>query len=200
MSENPQPLNWETVQAVWDAGGETLRERPAEERTEVGKETNHTKYIVCSAIGVRCGPFPVFEPVLRSDSLLLSSSQVSMRASATPGRNGVNLKVADFKHSRRLFYTRSREAPNVLWLEQLSLSDPCVVAYAERDKRDYPDQCYLDPGDVFDAYCTLFGTKDGKAELVEAGQVPLKKGDVGEVFPSFSALADIVAHIDGPPL
>ena len=90
---------------------------------------------------------------------------MSLRASARPGRAGANLTVGDFKHSRRLFAVRSREAPNVLWLELLAPSDPAVVNYCERDKTEYPDHRYLDPADTFDAFATDFKDKEGCARL-----------------------------------
>ena len=86
---------------------------------------------------------------------------MSLRANAKPGRNGANLTVSDFKHSRRLYAVRSRESPNVLWLELLPPSDPSVVSYRERNKTEYPDQRYLDPGDVFDAFANDFNDKEG---------------------------------------
>ena len=196
MSDNPLPLGYEHVQKVWDAANKTLHDRPADERTEIGNEKNYTKYIVAHPIAVRLLNRTCNTILCRTHPALLVA-QVSLRANVNPGRSGVNLKVADFKHSRRLFYLRSREKPDVIWLESLSLSDPIVEAYAERNKRDYPDQCYLDAGDSFDAFCAKFSTKDGRAALITEQQVPLKKGDVGEAFPCPADLGDIIAYIDG---
>ena len=103
---------------------------------------------------------------------------MSLRAGAKPGRHGANLSVVDFKHSRRLFAVRSREAPNVLWLELLPPSDPAVVHYCERDKSEYPDQRYLDPGDTFDAFATDFSDKEGCAAL-PSPPVPARRRSAG---------------------
>ena len=93
---------------------------------------------------------------------------MSLRASAKPGRNGANLINSDFKHSRRLYAVRSREAPSVLWLELLPPSDPAVISYRERNKTEYPDQRYLDPADVFDAFALYFNEKEGCAATFAA--------------------------------
>ena len=73
----------------------------------------------------------------------------------------------------------------------------CVREYCERDKRGYPDQEYLDHGDAIDAFLKCFATKDGRAQLMQDGQIPLKKGEVGTTFPKQSELADILIYIDG---
>ena len=82
-------------------------------------------------------------------ALCCPCAQVSLRSSARPGRAGGNLKTADFKHSRTLYYVTSREAPNIVWVEKFLPSAPEVKAYQARDKSEYPDQQYLDHGDTY---------------------------------------------------
>eukprot|EP00966_Prymnesium_polylepis_P029271 679498-Prymnesium_polylepis.1 len=51
--DNPLPSGIGDVQMVWDASACVLRDRPQEERTEVGREADHSKYIVANPIAVR---------------------------------------------------------------------------------------------------------------------------------------------------
>jgi hypothetical protein len=91
----------------------------------------------------------------------------------------------------------SRQAPTVVWLESLRSSNPAVKAYVRRNKLEYPDQRFLDHGDVFDAYATEFAEdkerhKDG---FFVTSCVPKKHGDVGTVYPRMLELDDIHGHV-----
>ena len=52
MTDNPPPNGWERVQLVWQPREAALRDRRDDERTVVGEEREHTKFIVATPIGV----------------------------------------------------------------------------------------------------------------------------------------------------
>ena len=72
-------------------------------------------------------------------------SQVSLKSTAAPGRDGKNLKVNDFKYNSKTYWVTSREAPNVVWMEELLPSTEIVKAFCARDNSYLTtDACYLD--------------------------------------------------------
>jgi hypothetical protein len=117
--------------------------------------------------------------------------QVSIRSNARPGRGGKDLRVTDLKHSRRVYATISREAPNVLWLEEMLPSNPSVKAYVKRNKMEYPDQRFLDHGDTFDAFSLELDLDKDKVGFFASTCMPKKHGEVGTVFPAMLELGDI---------
>jgi hypothetical protein len=119
--------------------------------------------------------------------------QVSIRASAKPGRGGVGLRGCDFKCSKHVYAMISRQSPDVIWLEVLKPSDPAVKAFARRNKLGYPDQRYLDHGDTFDAFLMELDLDRTRKEggFFQSSVVPKKKEEVGSVYPSLLELEDI---------
>ena len=119
--------------------------------------------------------------------------QVSIRASAKPGRGGVGLRGCDFKCSKNVYAMISRQSPNVIWLEVLKSSDPAVRAFARRNKLGYPDQRFLDHGDTFDAFMQELDLDRSRKEggFFQSSIVPKKKDEVGSVYPSLLELEDI---------
>jgi hypothetical protein len=118
---------------------------------------------------------------------------VGIRSTAKPGRGGKDLHVSDFKHSRRVYATVSRESPNVIWLEEKLPSHPSVKAYVKRNKTEYPDQRFLDHGDTFDAFSVeleLDKTRETEGFFASTC-VPKKHGEVGTVYPMLLELGDI---------
>jgi hypothetical protein len=59
-----------------------------------------------------------------------------LKSSAKPGREGRGLKADDFKYNRKSYWVTSREAPDVIWMEELMPSTEAVKAFVARDK-DY---------------------------------------------------------------
>ena len=59
-----------------------------------------------------------------------------MKSSAKPGREGRTLKADDFKYNRKSYWVTSREAPDVIWMEELMPSTEAVKAFVARNK-DY---------------------------------------------------------------
>jgi hypothetical protein len=53
MALNPPPRDYMNVQAIVDAEGGQLRWRRDDERTAAGAGIEHTKFIICPALGVR---------------------------------------------------------------------------------------------------------------------------------------------------
>lgn len=119
--------------------------------------------------------------------------QVGIRSNAKPGRGGKDLRVNDLKHSRRVYATISREAPNVLWLEEMQPSNPAVKAYVKRNKIEYPDQRFLDHGDTFDAFSLELDLDKvrGTVGFFASTCMPKKHGEVGTVYPPMLELGDI---------
>jgi hypothetical protein len=119
-------------------------------------------------------------------------SQVSLKSTAAPGRDGKNLKVNDFKYNRKTYWVTSREAPNVVWMEELLPSTEIVKAFCARDKSYLTtDACYLDAADSFDAYLSRW---QQKTLIPEYGQVPLKTGAVGKAFPNGTEIQDLMVE------
>ena len=52
MADNPAPEGWEQVQLVWQPREAALRDRRDDERTVLGDELVHSKFIVATPIGV----------------------------------------------------------------------------------------------------------------------------------------------------
>ena len=120
---------------------------------------------------------------------------MAIRKPAKPGKGGMSLRANDFKPSRNVLI--SRQSPNVIWLDKLTMSDPSVKAFARRNKESYPDQRFLDHGDTFDAFTQdLDLDKERKQSgLFESSFVPKKHGEVGRVYPEMLELDDIHSHV-----
>ena len=125
------------------------------------------------------------------------SAQVSLRAKAKPGKGGTGLTPLDFKHTRRLYWSTSRERPKCLWPELLLPSDPAVQAYQSRHKEEYPDQYMLDHSDLFDHFLECFKDKQRRAQLVDSDVCPTTKLLAGEIFECKEKLVDIFQHVMG---
>jgi hypothetical protein len=127
---------------------------------------------------------------------------VSLKSRVKAGKDGKHVSPGNVKYTKKLFYVRSREKPEVIWCEVLPLSDPAVVAFKARDKTEYPDhmQCYCDPSDTFDAYCGELETTDGRKRLLDDGQIPLRAGEAANLYPKVTELADLIQAIDGMPI
>ena len=124
--------------------------------------------------------------------LFAACSQVSLKSSACPGRDGKNLKVNDFKYGRKTYWLTSREAQDVLWMEDLMPSSEIVKAYVAHDKSyATTDACYLDAGDSFDSFLDRWKEK---TLIHEYGQVPLKTGAVGNAYPHGTELQDLITE------
>ena len=198
MSDNPPPSNYNRDQVVRDGTTGALRVRRADEFTRASAAQAHERFIIAAPIGVRLPALRKPQPWSRCDGCysrgsFTSDRQVSIRASAKPGRGGVSLRACDFKCSKHVYAMISRQSPNIIWLEVLKPSDPAVKAFARRDKLGYPDQRYLDHGDTFDAFLMELDLdrtrKDGG--FFQSSVVPKKKEEVGSVYPSLLELEDI---------
>lgn len=118
--------------------------------------------------------------------------QVSLKSTACPGRDGKNLKESDFKYNRKSYWLTSREAPNTLWIEELMPSCDVVKAYVARDKSYVNSEvCYLDCSDSFDSFLMRW---KAKTLITEYDQVPLKTGAVGQVYPHFTEMDDLLSE------
>ena len=203
MASNPLPHDYHLEQAVLE--NSILRVRRADERTTTSTATKHTKFVIAAPIGV-CDKLRMHDHFLMACALTARArvpSQVTVRGSAKPGRNGANLTATSFMHSRTLWACVSREAPNVVWCESLKLSDPVVKAFNRRDKRAYPDQRFLDHGDTFDAFTTELDMDKGRKAggFFASSVVPKTKGETGTVYPVLLELGDIHRHVlEGEPL
>ena len=111
-----------------------------------------------------------------------------MSSKAKPGRGGNGLHASDFLFSRKAFWVTSREAPTVLWLENLAPSNSAVKAYIARQKEGVPDQHLLDHADNFDSFIARW---EANTIVKEYLQVPVKVGEVGKAHPSLLETQDI---------
>ena len=178
MGENPPPLNFQLEQVICDQNGPRIRRE--EERTAAGDEISHHKFIIAAPVGVSAS-------IMHRSQLSMfcarmyhtDPEQVSLRGTARPGRAGASLKCPDFKHSRHTYALISRQSPNIVWLEQMMPSNPCVKAYVQRHKEEYPDQRYLDHGDTFDAWCVDFDHDRERKEdgFFASSAVPKKQSE-----------------------
>ena len=142
------------------------------------------------AISSRTRPMHALVPRSPPRATRSRTSQISLKSTAVPGRGGGNLKVSDFKYSRMAYWVTSREAPEVVWMEELKPSSDAVKAFFARDKGyATSDACYLDAGDSFDSFVNRW---EMKTLTKEYDQVPLKVGDVGKVYPHFVELQDLL--------
>jgi hypothetical protein len=199
MSDNPPPSNYNRDQVVRDVTTGALRVRRADEFTRASAAQAHERFIIAAPIGVRLPALRKPQPWSWCDlgcysrGTFTRDRQVSIRASAKPGRGGVGLRGCDFKCSKHVYAMISRQSPDVIWLEVLKPSDPAVKAFARRNKLGYPDQRYLDHGDTFDAFLMELDLDRTRKEggFFQSSVVPKKKEEVGSVYPSLLELEDI---------
>jgi hypothetical protein len=211
MASNPPPSDLAEAQAVTDESTGQLRWRREDERTAAGAGVEHNKFIVCHALGVSlaieagtaqythlhrypCEPASdARDSWMRSPHAptpLATRAQISLKSTAKPGRDGKNIKQNDFKFSRKAYWVTSREAPNVLWIEELLPSSEAVKAFVVRDK-EYAttDAEFLDSGDSFDSFLRRWADKSLNKEY---DQAPIKVGDVGKVYPHWHEVEDLL--------
>ena len=203
--DNPIQEGWEGVVVTLDAVSGRLRVRTAEERTTASNAIEHNKFLIATPICVRLRPtLSLLARVVcdginvcgltRGTRILVLAHQVSLRAHTKPGRNGVHLKDTDFKHSRKMYASISKENHSSIWIECLNPGDPLVKNFASRDKQGYPDQFFLDPGDTMEEFNNRFNASVASREKLGKA-VPLKVDAVGEIFPPLIEYEDILAHV-----
>ena len=95
MTDNPPPNGWERVQLVWNAEQSALRDRRDDERTVVGQERDHTKFIVATPIGVSG------QRSIRTQTLVLTPVAASCAAGEPTGERKARAKWCQ-PHEQRL--------------------------------------------------------------------------------------------------
>ena len=86
---------------------------------------------------------------------------MSFYSTADPRGKAENIKVADMKYSRNVYYCMSRQNDKLLWPEVLTSDNVAVKQYLSRRKENYPSQEYLEHGETFQSFCDIF-EKDPK--------------------------------------
>ena len=88
MTDNPPPNGWEQVQMVWNGERSVLRDRRDDERTVVGQERDHTKFIVATPIGVSGQR----QRSIRTQTLVLTRVAASCAAGEPTGKREAGAK------------------------------------------------------------------------------------------------------------
>ena len=103
-------------------------------------------------------------------------------------RNGERLRSLvkkSFKKSH-VWWVTSRKHSNQLWSRELPRSCKAVKAWQVRDKTDYPEQKWLDHGDVFDYFLDEWLAE----RLKQSPCLPSRVGATGAIYPSMEDVED----------
>ena len=87
----------------------------------------------------------------------------------------------------KLYWVTSRQAPEQFWVD--TATTRAIHAFSNRDTSQYPEQDFLDHGDLAESYRSSY---DGKT--LPKGCIG-KKGAGGDYYPTEEQLVDTLLHI-----
>ena len=152
--------------------------------------TVHEFYIICAALSVRaslCACHATACTALRNDRAHVVHAQASVYKSFNGRHPPASSSAMYLNVKPKKYWVTSRQAPGVFWVDEGT--EQARYAFTSRDTSAYPQQSYLDHGDLAEEFKASFDRNTLPKECIG------RKGAGGDYFPTEDQLLETLMHI-----